>query len=131
VTFLKARFKVYWHVGTPPAGAGEGYVHIRNAAHRIRYSCRPLFGLDNCKLETDADGKEWLVYEPDPKSKRAIRHVVHPGAAFAALRTMKHQLAGKHSRFVIGALAGRGRTPPRASPSQILFPPFPCGRARA
>lgn len=105
--FLGTRFDVIWHVGKPPQGAGEGHVHIRNAAHRIRYSCRPLFGLDGCKLETDEEGKKWLVYTPSIKSKHPIRHVSHPGPAFAALRDMKHHLGGKHSRFVIGALAGK------------------------
>lgn len=106
-TFLKTRFKVYWYVSKAPPGLGEGRIQIRSAGHRIRYSCRPLFGLDNCRLEHDDRMQEVLVYTPNPKAKKRIEHRVAPRPAFGALRDMKKQLAGRHARFIVGALAGK------------------------
>lgn len=105
--FLKTDFDVYWHVGRPPKGAGQGHVHIRNAAHRIRYSCRPLFGLDCCRLEQDDNGNDILVYEPKAQGRKRIIHRVSPGPAFGALRSLKSQLAGKHARVHQGILNGK------------------------
>lgn len=107
--FVSTSFPVIWHVSRAPQGAGEGRVHIRNAAHRIRYSCRPLFGLDRCRLRVGEDG-ETLLYEPMGKRKVPLIHEVKPGPAFGALRSLKDKLGGKHSRFIVGTLAGKAYT---------------------
>lgn len=104
--FLRTEFSVIWHVGRPRKGSGEGYVHVRNAAHRVRYSCRPLFGLDRCRLEKDESGKEFLIYTPMPNARKRVEHCVPPGPAFGALRHMKDQLDGKHARRIMGTLKG-------------------------
>jgi hypothetical protein len=105
--FLRTKFDVYWHVGIPPPKAGEGHTHIRNAGHRVRYSCRPLFALDRCRLDKDENGAPLLRYEPLAKSRKRIIHRVPPGPAFGALRSLKLQLQGRHTHFAMGILVGK------------------------
>lgn len=103
--FLQSSFPVLWHVSRAPQGAGVGRVHVRTSAHRVRYSCRPLFGLDCCRLEIE-NGAEVLVYEPTGHRKTKLIHRVPPGPAFGALRSLKDRLAGKHARTLVGTLNG-------------------------
>lgn len=107
VELLRTDFDVIWHVSRPPKGAGPGHVHVRSAMHRIRYSCRPLFGLDRCRLEKNERGEDVLVYEPNPNGRKKILRRSAPAPAFAALRDMRDHLHGKRARRFVGVLVGR------------------------
>lgn len=110
VELLQADFDVIWHVSRPPKGAGPGHVHVRSAMHRIRYSCRPLFGLDRCRLEKDDRGDDVLVYDPNPNARKRSVHRAAPGPAFGALRDLRDHLHGKRARRVVGILVGKAYT---------------------
>ena len=111
ITFLLSEFATVWHVSRPPRTpanpAGKGIVHVDSAMHRIRYSCRPLFVLQNASLAT-AQPPHTLAYRIDGGRKhKRILHRVPLGPAIAQLESIREWMQGRKARAQVGILSKR------------------------
>lgn len=111
VTFLRSDFETVWHVSRPPKTPsnpdGKGIVHVESAMHRIRYSCRPLFVLQNARVPT-IDPPHMLVYRIEHgRRTKPIVHRVLLGPALSQLGSIREWMTGRYARAQVGILSKR------------------------
>lgn len=111
VEFLKADFETVWHVSRPPKTRSnpdrKGIIHVESAMHRIRYSCRPLFVLQNARISTSGSGESMIYRIEHGRRSRPIIHRVPLGPALGQLESIREWMHGRRARAQVGILSKR------------------------
>lgn len=111
VSFLQSDFDTVWHVSRPPRTPsnpqGRGVIHVESAMHRIRYSCRPLFVLQNANITTSKP-PHVLTYRIDQGGKKGpIIHRGPLGPVVSQLESIREWMHGRKARVQVGTLSKR------------------------